>query len=229
MQEAKETATIPWVAKSRTQVKCLSSSNSSSRIGFLYGPVHSSLLKLSLPPFCALVFFSFSGTIPWLLNSMSVSLLGGWKERQWIFGGDCYFVKLLSWHHDRQVSFCCCSLSLSVTWFLNDSKCSHSRIAYSNSTTCFMLLIGLPEDAKILFASKVYQNHVPPQRHSMYMLADFPLGCWQALVSGVYLACSAEETSGRETFSRVDTGVQWQSQPGTFCQILEDLNHQGII
>lgn len=92
-----------------------------------------------------------------------------------------------------------------------------------------MLLIGLPEDGKILFASKGYQNHVPPQRHSMYTLADFPLGCWQALVSGVYLAFWAEETSGREIFSRVDTGVQWQGQPGTSCQILADLNHQGII
>ena len=59
----RDTAAIQWVTKGRTQVRCLSS-NSSSRIGFLYGPVHSSSLKLSLPPFCAQVFFSFSGTIP---------------------------------------------------------------------------------------------------------------------------------------------------------------------
>ena len=63
----RDTAAIQWVTKGRTQVRCLNSSKSSSRIGFLYGPVHSSLLKLSLPPFCAQVFFSFSGTIPWLL------------------------------------------------------------------------------------------------------------------------------------------------------------------
>ena len=70
-----------------------------------------------------------------------------------------------------------------------------------------MLLIGCPENAKILFTSKGYQNHVPPQRHSMYTLADFPFDCWQAFVSAVYLVGWAEDILGKETFSRIDTGV----------------------